>query len=64
MSHRRYLSPGGSAKRARFGTRFAIAVRLFANRITFVWLTTLAVGAPCPAGELAISVVDRSGPEA
>jgi plastocyanin len=61
MSHRRYLGSGCSAKRDGFGTGFAMAARLFANRITFVWLATLALATTSPAGELALTVVDRSG---
>jgi plastocyanin len=42
-------------------TRFAFAVRAFANAITFWSLVTIAVGRGCFAGELSISVVDAAG---
>jgi len=48
-------APEGSA------TRFAVAARLFAKRVTFGFLTWCGFGAACLAGDLAVGVVDRSG---
>jgi plastocyanin len=45
----------------RTATRFAFAVRAFANAITFWGLVAIAVGRACFAGELSISVVDAAG---
>lgn len=61
MSHSRSGDCGRSGERSRFETGFALVTRFSANRITFVWLAALAVATACPASELAISVVDRSG---
>jgi plastocyanin len=47
--------PGGSA------TGFAVGSRAFATWVTLAAVGALAAGAPCRAGELSVSVVDRSG---
>jgi plastocyanin len=51
----------GFGARGRSATGFALAAAQFANRITLVLLATLACARTCPAGELAVSVVDRQG---
>lgn len=45
----------------RSATRFAVERRLLGNKITLSCLLAVAVAPGCPAGELAMSVVDREG---
>jgi plastocyanin len=61
MTHLRSPDCGRSDARDRSATGFAVALRRSAKRITLAWLAMLAAATVCPAGELAVSVVDRSG---
>jgi plastocyanin len=61
MSHIRSSGSGRSGGTIRFATRFAIVARYFANGITFGWLMTVAGAAACPAGELAMRIIDPAG---
>jgi plastocyanin len=61
MAHSRCNAASHCDGPCRSATRFAVAARRFANRVTLAWLLTLATTLACAAGELTVSVVDRAG---
>ena len=58
MTHDTYTFGEGGVRSA---TRFAVKTRRFADRVTLGWLLATAVTSASPAGELAMSVMDREG---
>ena len=61
MSHSRWAGSGSSGAKARSATGISVTAHNFANRITFGCLVAFMAMTACPAGELAVSVVDSSG---
>jgi plastocyanin len=61
MTHLRSRGPASSGARQRSATGFAVVMRVFAKPVTLGLLAWCGVAATGRAGELTVSVVDRSG---
>lgn len=61
MTYSTCMSGGRPDGGVRFATRFAVQLRLFANRCALSCLVAAAAASASPAGELDVSVVDLQG---